>query len=61
MTLMLQALVVEGAIHEGEETYMYKTVIFKSGSGLVTGVNIIIVSYYVMTSQCGRSMVRGRL
>ena len=30
MTLKLQALVVKVAIHEGEQTNTYKTVIFKS-------------------------------
>ena len=35
MTLKLQALVVEVAIHEEEETYMYKTVIFKSERSVV--------------------------
>ena len=62
MTLVLQALVVKVAIHAGEKIYMYKTVILNlrgSGSGLVTRVNIIVVTYYVITSQFGRSRVLG--
>ena len=58
---MVQALVVEVAVHK-EETYKYETVTLQSERSvvqvLVIRVDIGVVTFEVMTPLCGRSIVQ---